>query len=68
MPELQSSDILDLRNALTAIRDGDMPGRGPFPVIYTINDNVELWANMTWMQEWSPRYPQFATGGASTEH
>jgi glyoxylase-like metal-dependent hydrolase (beta-lactamase superfamily II) len=52
-PELGVSDIEDLRSALQAIRAGELQGKGVYPVIYPVNDRIELWAEPTWLQSWT---------------
>ena len=51
-PELGMSDVEDLRDALRAIRDGRMGGKGIYPAVYRINEEVELWAEPRWLQRW----------------
>jgi hydroxyacylglutathione hydrolase len=53
LPELARSDVEDLRVALVAIRDGELEGTGLYPVVYPVNDRVELWAEPGWLQRWS---------------
>jgi glyoxylase-like metal-dependent hydrolase (beta-lactamase superfamily II) len=55
VPELAVRDIVDLREALEAIRSGGLPGQGAYPVVYPVNDRVELWAEPVWLQDWEPR-------------
>lgn len=52
VPETKVADLEDLRRLLPRIRDGLADGQGVFPVVYTVNDNVALWANPRWMQDW----------------
>lgn len=52
VPETSYDDLDDARTTLVGIRDGDLTGSGVFPVVYTINQNVELWANPAWLQDW----------------
>lgn len=59
IPEISMQDVRDMGAALESIRNGNMGGRGIFPVIYTINSTLELWGNPPWLQEWTPAYPQF---------
>ena len=54
-PELRVADVRDLLSALLAIRDGEFEGKGLYPVVYPINDRVELWAEPAWLQNWEPR-------------
>ncbi len=53
IPETNWQDLEETRQALLDIQAGELSGRGIFPVIYTINDNIALWANPPWLQEWS---------------
>ena len=52
IPQTTFADLEDLQRLLPRIRDGAVDGRGLFPVVYTANDNVDLWANPRWMQNW----------------
>jgi glyoxylase-like metal-dependent hydrolase (beta-lactamase superfamily II) len=54
LPELARSDVEDLRAALSAIRDGELEGSGLYPVVYPVNERVELWAEPRWLQRWNP--------------
>jgi glyoxylase-like metal-dependent hydrolase (beta-lactamase superfamily II) len=54
LPELARSDVEDLRAALSAIRDGELEGSGLYPVVYPVNERVELWAEPSWLQRWNP--------------
>jgi len=49
-PELGLSDIEDLRSALQAIGAGKLQGTGFYPVVYPVNDRIELWAGPSWLQ------------------
>lgn len=49
------ADLRDTRDVLVQIRDGEATGQGIFPVIYEINEHVELWANPVWLQDWTPK-------------
>jgi glyoxylase-like metal-dependent hydrolase (beta-lactamase superfamily II) len=55
LPELGRGDVEDLRAALAAIRDGELEGEGLYPVVYPVSDRVELWAEPSWLQHWTPR-------------
>jgi hypothetical protein len=54
-PELGLRDVNDLHSALQAIRAGELQGTGFYPVVYPVNDRVELWAEPSWLQSWEPR-------------
>ncbi len=56
-PELTLADVEDLRAALRAIRTGELAGSGIYPVVYPINERLELWAEPRWLQRWQPRHP-----------
>jgi len=56
-PEQQLEDVEELRAALEAIRAGELAGAGFYPVVYTIDDRMELWAEPRWLQRWAPRHP-----------
>ena len=55
LPELGRTDALALRDALEAIRDGELPGTGFYPVVYRVNERMDLWAEPAWLQRWTPR-------------
>lgn len=46
-------DLNDLRAALDAIKAGELKGEGVFPVIYRINDRMEMWAEPSYLQDWT---------------
>lgn len=52
VPETTVADLEDLQRLLPRIRDGVADAQGLFPVVYTVNENVALWANPRWMQDW----------------
>jgi len=51
-PILSYEDLLDLKTALTKIREGDLSGTGVFPLTYPVNDRVQLEADLPWYQGW----------------
>ena len=51
-PELGLGDVEDLRSALRAIRTGELRGKGFYPVVYPVNDRIEVWAEPGWLQNW----------------
>ncbi len=51
-PILGYQDLVDLKAALTKIRDGDLSGTGFFPTRYPVNGTVELDADLPWYQGW----------------
>ncbi|MHC5012306.1 MAG: hypothetical protein ACYTG6_15405, partial [Planctomycetota bacterium] len=56
-PELRIGSAENLKATLLEIRNGRLDGRGVYPVVYPIDDRIELWANPFWLQDWTPRYP-----------
>jgi len=52
VPEVNVEDIQDLRQTLLAVRSGMLEGEGLYPVVYPVNDRVELWAEPSWLQDW----------------
>ncbi len=52
VPETTVADLQALQRLLPRIRDGVADGQGVFPVVYPANENVALWANPRWMQDW----------------
>jgi len=56
-PELGLGDVHDLDSALEAIRAGALRGEGVYPVVYPVNDRMELWAEPAWLQDWKPNHP-----------
>jgi glyoxylase-like metal-dependent hydrolase (beta-lactamase superfamily II) len=60
LPELGPSDVQDLQFALQEIRAGGLSGKGSYPVVYPVNDRIELWAEPAWLQDWTPNHPPAA--------
>ncbi len=54
VPEVGLGDVADLRDALVEIREGVRDGSGAYPVIYPVNERIELWADPAWLQRWEP--------------
>ncbi len=52
-PKQSVADVKDLHSALIGIRDGDLKGAGLYPVIYPINEDMQLWAEPKWLQDWA---------------
>jgi glyoxylase-like metal-dependent hydrolase (beta-lactamase superfamily II) len=50
LPVLALDDAADLRSALLAIAAGDLSGEGLYPVVYPINDRLELYAEPSWLR------------------
>ncbi len=63
-PRLDMEDLTDLHEKLTQIQKGELVGTGFYPNIYFINERMELWAEPAWLQDWTPRYPEY--GPANT--
>jgi len=49
---LAYTDVMDLRNALEAVRDGRLEPEGRFPRRYRVNEKLWLFADFEWMQDW----------------
>jgi glyoxylase-like metal-dependent hydrolase (beta-lactamase superfamily II) len=54
-PELGMGDVENVLSALRAIRAGELQGKGFYPIVYPVNERVELWAEPAWLQNWEPR-------------
>jgi glyoxylase-like metal-dependent hydrolase (beta-lactamase superfamily II) len=54
-PELDMGDVKDLRDTLHAIRAGELESEGFYPVVYPVNDRIELLAEPQWLQNWASR-------------
>jgi glyoxylase-like metal-dependent hydrolase (beta-lactamase superfamily II) len=57
-PQLGIEDVRDLQAALHSIDEGELEGVGFYPVVYPVNDRMELYAEPGWLQEWTPRHPE----------
>lgn len=57
VPELAVNDVEDLQTTLRAIHDDRLRGKGVYPVTYRINARLELLAEPSWLQNWTPRHP-----------
>jgi glyoxylase-like metal-dependent hydrolase (beta-lactamase superfamily II) len=53
-PEIEMQDVEDLQSALGEIRSGELAGEGIYPVIYKINNRIDLWTEPSWLQDWTP--------------
>ncbi len=51
-PVLEMRDIVELRNTLEAVRDGEISGTGFFPTRYSVNERIDLDADIPWYQDW----------------
>ncbi len=51
-PEMVIDDLRDLRTALDEIKAGERHGEGVFPVIYKVNERMDLWAEPRYLQDW----------------
>ena len=56
-PVLCASDVKDLQNSLMKIKNGEQETLGLYPVIYPVNDEMTLWAEPPWLQNWDATYP-----------
>ena len=56
-PVLGASDVKDLQNSLMKIKNGEQKTQGLYPVIYPVNDEMTLWAEPPWLQNWEATYP-----------
>lgn len=52
-PLLSMGDVRDLREGLESIREGALQGDGAYPVVYPINERLDLWAPPSFLQDWS---------------
>ena len=50
-PRLATGDLADLKRTLEGVRDGTVDGTGPYPVVYPVNERLELWAEPRWLQD-----------------
>lgn len=51
-PVLAYQDLVDLRNALVELRNGNLSGEGSWPQAFPINENLTLIAEPRWLQDW----------------
>ncbi len=52
LPRLGLGDVRDLLAALEAIRNGELASEGLYPVVYPVNERLELYAEPKWLQSW----------------
>jgi glyoxylase-like metal-dependent hydrolase (beta-lactamase superfamily II) len=52
LPELTRRDLVDLRDALAAIRVGELDATGFFPREYPINERLWLATDFAWAHDW----------------
>ena len=52
-PRLSIADLRDLREQLRSIRAGTLAGKGAYPVVYPINERLDLGAPPAFLQDWS---------------
>jgi glyoxylase-like metal-dependent hydrolase (beta-lactamase superfamily II) len=50
-PRLATADLADLKRTLEGVRGGTVEGVGPYPVVYPVNERLELWAEPRWLQD-----------------
>lgn len=53
-PQLVIDDLRDLKATLDSIQSGDSAAEGFYPVIYKVNDRIDIWAEPSFLQNWSP--------------
>ena len=58
LPIAHHEDMVALRDALLAIEAGTLKGSGLYPYMYSVNDQIDLWSNPPFMQEWERSHPQ----------
>ncbi len=51
-PRQKLQDVSDLHRSLQRIEAGEQSGEGVYPVIYPVNDQMTLWAEPAWLQDW----------------
>lgn len=51
-PILNMQDLVDLRNALEKVRDGELAYEGLFPAVYPVNENLTLETDVPWLRGW----------------
>jgi hydroxyacylglutathione hydrolase len=61
VPELNLETVIRLRKTLNGIRSGALESIGTYPVIYEIDDRVQLLSEPKWLQDWTPMYPALDT-------
>jgi len=49
---LGRSDVMDLRDALEGIESGTVHAQGFFPRVYPVNDQISLFGDFEWLQDW----------------
>lgn len=49
---MDATNLGDLANTLTAIKSGDLKGKGLYPTIYPINDEISLMTDLPWFHDW----------------
>lgn len=52
IPQLEMTDVEDLKAALIKIRDGELSGIGTYPVSYPVNESLVILAEPRWLQSW----------------
>ncbi|VAW00818.1 MBL-fold metallo-hydrolase superfamily [hydrothermal vent metagenome] len=57
LPRKSRADIEILRDQLIKIKNGDLSSTGSYPRIYAIKEDVVMQAEPSWLQDWSPTYP-----------
>lgn len=57
LPWKSRSDVEILRDQLIRIKNGELSSTGSYPRIYAIKEDVVMQAEPSWLQDWSPTYP-----------
>lgn len=57
LPRKSRADIEILRDQLIRIKNGEMSSTGSYPRLYAIKEDVVMQAEPSWLQVWSPTYP-----------
>lgn len=58
-PEQTMQDIENAQNGLRLIRSNKLNSEGFYPAVYQLTPEIELYADITWLQNWTPVYPDF---------
>ena len=60
VPELSLETVTLLEDTLNAIQSGTLKSNGAYPVIYKVDNRVELMSEPKWLQDWDPIYPELS--------
>ena len=56
-PQASRADVQSLQDLLLKMRAGEAQGEGAYPVVYRIHESMVLSAEPTFLQNWTPTYP-----------